>query len=148
MQHGCVRQARPASGCESNRSTGCLILGIWGVILRIWSLRNGAFINLWFPLATKKAGNFKKTAPMVCCFKCGFPFTARGSRKSKKHRCPFWLFCSKHRWQFLVYLVVESSTRATHLFPLKGHLCQKVLFDVPKLPHSARWIQPRCQGGQ
>ena len=36
----------------------------------------------------------------------------------------FWLFGSKNRWRFLVDLVVESSTRETHLFPLKGHLWQ------------------------
>ena len=29
--------------------------------------------------------------------------------------CPFWWFCSKNRGRFLVYLVVSSSARETHL---------------------------------
>ena len=36
------------------------------------------------------------------------------------HRCPFWWFCQTKGGRFLVYLVVFfSSTRETHLFPLK-----------------------------
>ena len=35
----------------------------------------------------------------------------------------FGCFGRKIAWRFLVYLVVQSSIRETHLFPLKGHLC-------------------------
>ena len=37
-------------------------------------------------------------------------------------RCPVWLIWLKNRGRFLVDLVVQSTTRETHLFSQKGHL--------------------------
>ena len=41
----------------------------------------------------------------------------RGFREN--HRCPFWLIWLKNRGRFLVYLVVQSTTRTPHLFSTK-----------------------------
>ena len=76
--------------------------------------------------------------------------TGQQNRRTDEHRCPFWLFCWKNRWRFLVYLVVESSTRETHLFPLKGHLCHWVClrFRLPSRPKmvGVKWQAPRLAG--
>ena len=42
--------------------------------------------------------------------------SSRKDVTGQHHRCPVWLWCLKHRGQFLVYLAVS------HAFPPQGHL--------------------------
>ena len=45
-----------------------------------------------------------------------------GGRGNGGVRCPFWLIRLKNRGRFLVYLAVQSTTRAIYLFSRNGHL--------------------------
>ena len=61
----------------------------------------------------------------VLCF-WGNPFLVWLYRKPKgqaqAHRCPFWLIWLKHSGRFLVYLVVQSTSRAVY-FPKRDEPC-------------------------
>ena len=58
-----------------------------------------------------------RTSPLKLVWLNFFEFVSR------LHRCPFWLIWWKNRGRSLVYLVLQLTTRETHLFSQKGHLC-------------------------
>ena len=94
---------------------------------------------------------------------CGWPAShlQGGSRNAEKeilntchHKCPFWLFWSKNRWRFLVYLVPtktdhrkkvgtllltsppedQVSLQATKTWPPFEHPNQKTIHSAPPPP--------------
>ena len=64
------------------------------------------------------------------------------------HRCPFWLFCKKNRWRFLVYLVVFSHLPGKPIYPLKGHLCPPRTACLARDGHPARAGRPASARGE